>query len=99
MAGDEKHARDSIADLDRWATALRMTGQVECSDALYRAIRVIEAALPGDGDWEYGVRYVENGLVHERFGLTDALDDCDDGTVLRRRPAGEWEPVEGVPRG
>ena len=115
MAGEEKHARELIdaAEMHQEVEREKDCDDADCGCAdsecgwcgaewpclTRRLADALEATLPGDDDWEYGVRYVENGHVHERFGLADALDDADDGTVLRRRPAGRWEPVEEVPRG
>jgi len=65
---NEKDAHDSIAELDRWATALRMTGQVECSDALYRAIGVIEAVQ----------------ALHRRFTYYELEDSCPDTSEEHR---------------
>lgn len=103
MAGDEKHARELIERArNMQADGLDDPGvlSLELADAL-------EAALPGDEDWEYAMR--ESGedvpwsythptreLLLSAVGWLARRHDME---ILRRRPAGPWEPVEEAPRG
>lgn len=114
----EKHARELIAeartdisDAER-CQAYHVTPS---ADQLMRTLRkvtdALEAALPGDDDWQYGVRSPNVGGREPwtRWMWMDAESaaafarwhpECQHG---RRRRAGQVEilrgPVEEVPRG
>ncbi len=116
MAGDEKHARELIAEAGAF-TAASVIGkptarEIDRAILLIRKLRgALEAVLPGDDDWEY--RYAEAtdpvaytyGPEHDSRGSFQTYEEAsaarieDSDLVVRRRPAGPWEPVEEAPRG
>lgn len=122
---DEKHARELIAEatahinhtlsgIGREGSAVRAAWAAgEGSDdrfALLVKLRTaLEAALPGDDDWEYGTAHAnepgEGALDVNRRAAVLRRDAWNRSTgtltslLVRRRPAGPWEPVEEVPRG
>ncbi|KKI18731.1 MULTISPECIES: hypothetical protein [unclassified Leucobacter] len=109
MAGDEKHVRKHIDNL-RLRVANSGIHDVRVNvvtEDLEAVLAALEAALPGDDDWEYAMR--ESGedepwsythptreLLLSAVGWMAKRQDME---IVRRRPAGPWEPVEEVPRG
>lgn len=99
--------RAHMQSLAKWAGVPDSASSLEIACEVSTAL---EAALPGDDDWEYAMR--ESGedepwsythptreLLLSAVGWMAKRQDME---ILRRRPAGEpgpWEPVEEVPRG
>lgn len=80
------------------ADALR-TRYAENSDAEY-FVRQIVAALDGapEAEWEYGVEVEGEVAVRQKAIAERACDSAVYATLVRRRKAGPWEPVEGESR-
>lgn len=130
MAGDEKHARELIdaAEMHQEVKREKDCDEPDCGCAdsgcgwcgaewpclTRRLADALEAAQPGDDDWEYEVRYSDRvasavNCRHVRaavgpFALSNALffaSNVKNPEIMRRRPAsapGRWEPVEEVPQ-
>lgn len=101
MAGDEKHARELI---DRLRKSFRsLDGVVVVSPRLLAEVAdALEAALPGDDDWEWGCDAGPGEFVpawNNRADAAWAVAKQRGSRLVRRRSAGPWEPVEEVPRG
>lgn len=114
MAGDEKHARELIAEAREFVQSWDLRGSWTPDSPVgmvHRLAEALEAALPGDDDWEYGVtskwgifaKYSrEAAEAHgERLRLSiesgrESGDPMHHGRVMRRRPSGDPGPWEPV---
>lgn len=96
--------RHHIQSLAKWVGVPDSASSLEIACEVSTAL---EAVLPGDDDWEYALQaegddepwsdcYETRELLAENL---DGLAAREDERLVRRRPAGPWEPVEEVPRG
>ena len=58
-------------------------------------LAALDGAPEPEGRWEYGVEVVGDVAIRKREIAERACASTDYATLVRRRPAGPWLPVEG----